>query len=261
MTRSFSGSRRGLLRALAGGSLGAAFAAWTRSGAAAPEKPAKPAPPQSTCEIAEPGDNVVTTYTYRIKKAKLLLTVQDVVPKNPELDRVNTSTIRRGKALVMEVEQRQTAAGVIAVTTTYGPAIKGTKQVILVVEGGIVSGNVDGRELVPTATGQPAAAPAPAAPATRSARSAASRTAARRAASAARHRTAAAAHPAPPAAPTAASPAAASTDALRTRAGTPVVPETSRRWWRSRRSPSPSRGRGGGEADSAPPGRPESAER
>jgi hypothetical protein len=169
LTRSLASPRRAALRALAGATIGALVAVLGRYAGAATEprrrgkeqtgldlrgdaaQPAAAGRRRSgaACRVEQRPYDLKTTFTTKLKKQKLSLTTVVITPLNPQEDQTNTTTIKRGPKLLLRTEQTTADAGRMTYRTTYGAGFAGIAEIVLVVEGGTIGGEVDGRALVP----------------------------------------------------------------------------------------------------------------
>ena len=162
-TRSLVGPRRAALRALAGAALGAVLAVPSRivegaadhhgrgEGAAETKRRRRPPP---TCKLERDAKAFVSTFTTRIKQQKLTLTTVDRVPLNPEGEQTSTTTIRRGRTLLLRIEQTSATSGRATIRTAYGAGFEGVEKSVFVETDGMVSGEVNRRAIVPFPAGE-----------------------------------------------------------------------------------------------------------
>jgi hypothetical protein len=111
------------------------------------KKKGKGKPKGAQCRTSHAAGNATTTISF--KQGALTLTNVDATPNDPREPRSSSMTIREKGDLLVETHHTVDGSGSIAVRVTYGKLFQGVNEALLTVAGGMVSGTIDGRALVP----------------------------------------------------------------------------------------------------------------
>jgi hypothetical protein len=154
-TRSFAGalSRRSTLGVAFSGAIGSLLgradleAKKRKKGKKGKKKKGKGKPKGAQCRTSQ-SDGVVTT-TLSFSRKPFSLTSVETTPLDPREPQTNTMTIREKGSLLLETQTTVQSDGPIEVRVAYGKLYSGIAEGLFTVNGGMVSGTIDGRALVP----------------------------------------------------------------------------------------------------------------
>jgi hypothetical protein len=107
----------------------------------------KDKPKGAQCRTSQSSGVVTTTISFSQKPFSL--SNVDKTPLDPRVPRTSTTTIRQNSTLLLETQSTVHPDGPIEVRVTYGKVYQGIAEALLTVNGGMISGTVDGRALVP----------------------------------------------------------------------------------------------------------------